>query len=111
MVTSNHLPFFRVVLPWALALFAGVSSAQAQTKVGAPKSALLTTLQYSSPIKAYQGYEDQPVQSWRKANDRVGQIGGWRAYAKEARTEAPAPTKDASPASDPHTGHHGGDKR
>jgi len=111
MVTSNRPPLIRIVLPWTLVLFAGVSSAQAQTDTATPKPALLTTLQYSSPIRAYQGYEDQPVQSWRKANDRVGQIGGWRAYAKEARTEVPAPTKDSSPASDPHSGHHGGDKR
>ena len=65
-------------------------------------------MQYASPIGAYQGwYADQPVQSRREANDRVGQIGGWRAYAKEIKSGEPASAKDAAPASDPHTGHHG----
>jgi hypothetical protein len=29
--------------------------------------------------------------SWRDANDRVGRIGGWRAYAREAQSAASAP--------------------
>ena len=110
MITFSHPPSFRALLPWALVLFAGSSFAQAPTEAEAPRPAPLTTLQYSSPIAAYQGYVDQSVQSWREANDRVGQIGGWRVYAKEARTEAPASTKDAAPANDPHSGHHGGGK-
>lgn len=109
MVTSNHLPLFRALLPWALALSVGAAFAQAPADTEAPQPALPTKLQYSSPIGAYQGYADQSVQSWREANDRVGQIGGWRTYAKEIKTGEPAPAKDA-PASDPHTGHHGGGK-
>lgn len=110
MATSNHLPHFRALLPWTLALFAGAACAQAPADAEVPKPAPLTKLQYSSPIGAYQGYLDQPVQSWREANDRVGQIGGWRAYAKEIKSGEPASTKDVAPASDPHAGHHGEDK-
>ncbi len=109
MATSNYLLPFRTLLPSTLVLFAGAAFAQVPADIEAPKPALLTTLQYSSPIGAYQGYADQPVQSWREANDRVGRIGGWRAYAKEIKTGDPAPDKGA-PASDPHSGHHGGDK-
>ena len=109
MVISTQLPSIKVLLPWTLALFAGLAFAQPPTDTEAPKPAPLTTLQYSSPIGAYQGYADQPVQSWREANDRVGQIGGWRTYAKEIKMSDPASDKN-SPASDPHSGHHGGDK-
>ena len=109
MLTSSYLPPFRALLPSTFVLFLGAAFAQAPADTAAPKSSPLTTLQYSSPIGAYQGYADQPVQSWREANDRVGRIGGWRAYAKEIKTGDPAPDKGA-PASDPHSGHHGGDK-
>ena len=110
MLTSSSLPPFRALLPSTLVLFAGAAFAQAPADTEAPKPAPLATLQYASPIGAYQGYADQPVQSWREANDRVGQIGGWRAYAKEIKSGEPASAKDAAPASDPHTGHHGGGK-
>ena len=102
MLTSSYLPPFRALLPSTLVLFAGAAFAQAPADTEAPKRAPLATLQYASPIGAYQGYADQP--------DRVGQIGGWRAYAKEIKSGEPASAKDAAPASDPHTGHHGGGK-
>ncbi|MET4578233.1 hypothetical protein [Ottowia thiooxydans] len=110
MVIPNSLPPLKALLLWTLALFAGASFAQASPDTEAPKPTTLTKLSYSSPFETYQGYADQPVQSWRKANDRVGQIGGWRAYAKEAKTGDPALDKDAAPAVDPHSGHHGGGK-
>ena len=108
MAHSHHLPSFRVLLPLALALFAGAAFAQAPADPEPPQPPLPTRLQYSSAIDAYQAYADQQVQSWREANDRVGQIGGWRAYAKEIKTGKPASVKDAAPSSDPHAGHHGG---
>lgn len=44
---------------------------------------------------AFAGYRpavaDTPVADWRKANDRVDQIGGWRTYAREAAAPASAP--------------------
>lgn len=110
MVNSNHLPPFRALMPWSLALFAGAVFAQAPAGIEASQPASLTKLQYSSAIGAYQAYTDQQVQSWREANDRVGRIGGWRAYVKEIKSGEPASAKDAAPASDPHSGHHGGDK-
>ncbi|WP_157003205.1 hypothetical protein [Ralstonia sp. A12] len=55
-------------------------------------------LAYSSAFAAYKGYADQPVTSWREANDTVGHIGGWRSYAKEATQAAvpPAPSATSS---------------
>lgn len=51
----------------------------------------VSTLQYSSAISGYQGYKDQPVNSWKEVNDTVGKVGGWKVYAKEAREPDAAP--------------------
>ena len=40
---------------------------------------------YSSPIADYQKFVDEKVLPWKAANDKVADIGGWRAYAKEAQ--------------------------
>ena len=110
MAHSHHLPPAGALLPWTLALFAGAAFAQTPADTEALQPSLPTKLQYSSAIGAYQAYADQQVQSWREANDRVGEIGGWRTYAKEIKTGEPASAKDAAPASDPHSGHYVGDK-
>lgn len=61
---------------------------------------------YRSPFEAYQRFTQEQVGSWRAANDNVGRIGGWRAYAKEARpAAAPAPSEAAGSGRPPHTGH------
>ena len=99
----------QLVLPGIL-LSAGM--AMAQTAADATQPSLPSKLQYVSPLRAYKAYADQPVESWREANDRVGRIGGWRAYAKEAQTgvsakDAPQePARPPSSAADPHAGHH-----
>lgn len=41
-------------------------------------------LGYESVFDAYRPYVHQPVAPWRQSNDRVGEVGGWRAYAREA---------------------------
>ena len=92
----------RTLLPLIVSLLGG--AAVAQTTSESIKPLLPTKLQYTSPLKAYQAYADEPVQSWREANDRVGRIGGWRTYAKDASTDEPV---KAEPAANPHAGHHG----
>ena len=88
-------------LTLALAALAATSVAQAERGASRPDAAALPTkLQYRSAISAYQGYTDQPVQSWREANDQVGRIGGWRAYAREkpeAGNTKQAPERPAHP--------------
>jgi hypothetical protein len=84
-----------------------------------------TTVSYTSPVADYQPFVDEKITSWKAANDKVGQIGGWRAYAKEAQqpdntptpTTAPAPVQNKAPMqkpasnnsdamkTDPHAGH------
>lgn len=50
---------------------------------------------YRSAFDGYPPFNDPPAVSWREANDTVGRIGGWRAYAREAQG---APAQPASPA-------------
>jgi len=50
---------------------------------------------YRSAFAGYHGFAEQKVADWRESNDKVGQIGGWRAYAREAKTPDPAQRPDA----------------
>ncbi len=97
----------RVVLPPALALCSAAAFAQAPADAETTRADLPTKLEYSSAIGTYQGYADQQVQSWREANDKVGAIGGWRAYAREGQAGKSAPTGEGARPQDPHAGHHG----
>ena len=53
-----------------------------------------------TPFKQYQGWRDEPLQDWRQANERVGEIGGWRTYLRESQ-----PGDDG--ADQGQHGHHG----
>jgi hypothetical protein len=77
------------------------------------------TVSYTSPIADYQPFVDEKTTPWRSSNDKVGQIGGWRAYAKEAQQpdNTPTPSPNSAPIkkpagsnsdvlkTDPHAGH------
>jgi len=63
---------------------------------------------YTSPLARYQPLAEASAQPWREANERVGRIGGWRAYAREAaqpaqgaQTETPATPAAAAPSVKP----------
>lgn len=80
-------PTAKGLLAWALAVLSGVAAAQPPAE---PSKVLPPTkLQYTSTLSTYQGYADEPIQSWREANDRVERIGGWKAYAKETKAGKP----------------------
>lgn len=96
-------PSLRMLLPATWAVLAGAAAAQSPVEPATPSYPV--AVKYTSPFSKYRAYRDQPVQSWREANDRVGRIGGWRAYAKELKTGKPA--NDGSSTSDPGLGHHG----
>ena len=64
-------------------------------------------LHYQSPLKAYQGFIEQPLHDWRGANDLVGRIGGWRTYAQEPYTQEVPAQKPAEPSTKPMGAHHG----
>jgi hypothetical protein len=49
---------------------------------------------YESPFARMRAADATPI-PWREANERVGHIGGWRAYAREAASPAPAASAPA----------------
>lgn len=59
----------------------------------ADAQAVTKPLTYRSPFAAYQADKIEEPRSWREVNDRVGSIGGWRVYAREA--QAPQSTSPA----------------
>jgi hypothetical protein len=70
---------------------------------------------YRSAFSLYRPWHDQAVGDWRALNDRVGRIGGWRTYLREAHEAEPAgaPPADAPTPAGPRPGHgshsrHGG---
>ena len=98
---------FRWLAP---AFLVAVSSASlAQTAPGKradplDPSAAVPPLAFQSTLAGYQRHAEQPVGSWREANDTVNRIGGWRAYAKEARqADDKAPAHDMSKMPEPKT--------
>lgn len=87
------------------ALCATLLAAQAQTSAPIARpdpldaQARVPALVYrSSLVLAPLPGADKPV-PWRDANDTVGRIGGWRAYAREAQAPEPAASVPA------HAGH------
>jgi len=92
--------------PPAAASAAAPSSAVAarSTPASAPDSGSRPILPFRSAFEGYRGFGEQPVGSWRQANDLVGRIGGWQAYAREGQGggSSPAPgTGNATPAIKP----------
>jgi len=85
----------------------GRSTESASRSNPADSSVNVPSAVYRSAFAGYQGFAGQKVDDWRNSNDKVGQIGGWRAYAKEGRgaasgaTPADGTSGPASPA-DPH---------
>lgn len=63
-----------------------------------PTNTAAPTLRYNSVFDRYRGYDEVKVDSWRKTNDTVGRIGGWRYYAQEAEQ-----TDDAEGTAQPDT--------
>ena len=78
--------FAPVATPIALAQQASAPAAPAASATWAASVAAEgARLAYRSAFDGYRGFTDQPVESWRKANDDVGRIGGWKAYAREGQ--------------------------
>jgi hypothetical protein len=121
-VTSRLLPAVCIGVVLAAA---GAALAQTAPAATPPKRDPLNAaeavppVQHRSATASYRRHAEQPVGSWRDANDTVTRIGGWRAYAREAsQPDAPAarPEPAAPAASSPvpgkpapagHEGHSG----
>lgn len=70
--------FLRRAAPWACAWMLGVSMAHG-VEGGLPEQ------DASAPFDRYRGWRDEPLLDWRAANERVGEIGGWRTYLRESQ--------------------------
>ena len=55
-------------------------------------------LEYRSVFEGYKPYTEEKIIDWKRANDNVGKIGGWREYAKEASQPDTAAGPTATPA-------------
>ena len=85
----------------ALAMWPG---AHAQTPAQASPVPASSPAEFRSSFEGYQPYTEEKSISWKEANDLVGRIGGWRAYAKEAQQLAAPGTPQMSNPADPHAG-------
>jgi hypothetical protein len=90
--------FLRCLCAALLLLSASLGQAQPQTKPNPlDAKASVPAVQYQGSLARYQRYADQPLASWRQANETVKQIGGWRTYAREAAEAQPAPNPEPPP--------------
>lgn len=94
-------------LPAALCL-AGAAAAQQPPKPDPLDAAapVPPAVHRSALTERPRGQETAP-QNWRDANQRVHQIGGWRAYAREAQQPAAAASASAPAPAPAHHHHHG----
>lgn len=83
-----------LALPWCASMVAGTAAAAENLP---PPQAV------SDPFRHYQGWRDEGVQDWRAANERVGEIGGWRAYLRESQQDGDG----ADESGHSHPGHPG----
>jgi len=70
----------------------------APTIMGKAQVTKVTPVGFQSAFEGYKPYTDEKTGNWVEANDRVGKIGGWRVYAKEARQPDAAAGNAASSA-------------
>ena len=66
-------------------------TAGSTAQTAADAQAVTKPLTYRSPFAAYQADKIEEPRSWRDVNDRVGSIGGWRVYAREAQAPQSTP--------------------
>lgn len=91
----------------APSVVAQASSPVASSATPVPPNAA-TRQAYRSAFEGYKGHADQPVGPWQKANDAVGRIGGWQAYAREAAAPAASAATGAASAAERSSSGHGG---
>ena len=102
-IAPRRLVTCAVPLVSTAVLWASVAIAQpAPTPSVAPPMTEAAPAGFKSVLEGYKPYTDEKIVNWKAANDTTAQIGGWRAYAKEAAqtgpAQNPAPTDPATPA-------------
>jgi hypothetical protein len=89
----------RRAAPWARAIFISLTLPDMAVHAAEPIPEPATPV----PFKHYQAWQDAPLKDWRQANDRVGEIGGWRTYLRESQQDGEGMDSDGHD----HHGHHG----
>ena len=94
----------RWLLPVAAAVAMSAAHAQSTPRPAVPSNPLdagasVPPLAYRSALGSYRRIGDDKPVPWREANETVGRIGGWRAYAREAAEAAEPAAAVASPPS------------
>lgn len=100
---TAFIPALLLLLTLSLPAVAGQGAARhAAEGDGGP------SLHFESAFDGYKPYVHQAPAPWRQSVDRVGEVGGWRAYAREAAEPEDSGAQHAAPEA-PHSGHdHGG---
>ena len=75
----------------------GAQSVPTRPDPSDPK-AVVPVAKYQSAFSSYRNFRDEKLNDWAAANDTVGQIGGWRVYAREAQGKEPPATAASSTA-------------
>lgn len=88
---------------WAPITCAWMLTAAAAQAAETPPMPMGTMQPSSHPFSQYQRWRGEPLQDWSAANKRVGDIGGWLTYLREAQQDGP----DAAPGSAGPHDHHG----
>ena len=83
-------------------LHLGSAFAQSEIKSEVSKAEKLIELVYQSSFQNYQRYSASDIQAWKKTNDTVKDIGGWREYAKEIAQDADTKPSSANPSHGAH---------
>lgn len=91
----------------ALALAAAGALAQSPPQAAAAAATAPISQVRRPVLQDYQPFHEQQVTDWQQANRTVGQIGGWRAYAREAQQPPQAGTDPARSGAGAHQGHGG----
>ena len=94
----------------AAAFAVSLAGAQGLAPAPAPTTPPASEIPYSSAFDGYRPFAAGEVGDWRRANETVREIGGWRAYAREIQraSQPPAAASPAQPpasAAQPHQGH------
>ena len=88
-----------------LVALASWTGAQAQSPAQTSPAPASSPVEFRSSFEGYQPYTEEKIINWKEANDRVGRIGGWRAYAKEAQQPSGGSAPPEAKPADPHAGH------
>ncbi len=105
-IAPRRLATFAVPVVSTAVLWASVALAQpTPTPPAAPRIPEAVPAGFQSVLEGYKPYTEEKAVNWKAANDTTAQIGGWRAYAKEAsQSEGKMPAHDMSKMPDSKNG-------